>query len=76
MNTARRTLLALRYLSLTAILCGVGIQPSFSQETGRLIYGVGGKCLDAAQPEDGEFRAGTPVVLWDCHGGPNQQWLL
>ncbi|MCF6474089.1 hypothetical protein FAF44_37760 [Nonomuraea sp. MG754425] len=31
----------------------------------------GTKCLDVAR--DGKAN-GTPVVLWGCHGGPNQQW--
>ncbi|MFP2959395.1 ricin-type beta-trefoil lectin domain protein [Myxococcus sp. 1LA] len=35
--------------------------------------GIGGKCLDVA---GGAFANGTPVLLWDCHGGPNQKWLL
>ncbi|MEV4067510.1 RICIN domain-containing protein [Nonomuraea dietziae] len=31
----------------------------------------GTKCLDVAH--DGKAN-GTAVVLWGCHGGPNQQW--
>jgi hexosaminidase len=30
-----------------------------------------GKCLDAA---GAATRAGTPVELWDCNGGADQQW--
>lgn len=32
----------------------------------------GTKCLDVANDGRGN---GTPVVLWGCHGGPNQQWV-
>ncbi|MEV4367055.1 RICIN domain-containing protein [Nonomuraea sp. NPDC049637] len=32
----------------------------------------GTKCLDVANGGTGN---GTPVVLWGCHGGPNQQWV-
>ncbi|WP_199044644.1 RICIN domain-containing protein, partial [Glycomyces salinus] len=29
------------------------------------------KCLDA---EGGGTSDGTAVIVWDCHGGSNQQW--
>ena len=37
------------------------------------IVGLSGACLDAA---GGSAALGTPIVLWPCHGGPNQQWSL
>ncbi|MEV6718037.1 RICIN domain-containing protein [Lentzea sp. NPDC051208] len=40
-----------------------------SDRTG--VFRIGGKCLDAY---GGSTAAGTPVILWDCHGGPNQRW--
>lgn len=43
---------------------------------GRLIkwYDVKGRyCLDV---EGGRTDRGAPVILWGCHGGPNQQWQI
>jgi WD40 repeat protein len=39
----------------------------------REIQGLAGKCLDvkAANPDNG-----TPIILWTCHGGDNQQWKI
>lgn len=37
------------------------------------IRGIGGKCLDAAGFSSAD---GTPVILWSCHGGENQQWAV
>lgn len=44
-------------------------QPSPTTER-YLIQSHDGKCLDAPQP----FSIGSIVYLWDCYGGPNQQW--
>src|SRR5260370_1362383 len=33
----------------------------------------GGKCLDA---QGNISAAGTPLILYDCWGGPNQAWQL
>ncbi|GAA3012915.1 ricin-type beta-trefoil lectin domain protein [Kitasatospora albolonga] len=33
---------------------------------------VGGKCLDVYR---GGPARGSKVVLWDCHGGTNQEWI-
>jgi hypothetical protein len=40
---------------------------------GTQIIGLADKCLDVTgnNPADG-----TPVILWPCHGGPNQKWTL
>ncbi len=35
------------------------------------VGGRGGRCMDVAGGATGN---GTPVQLWDCHGGANQQW--
>jgi hypothetical protein len=35
------------------------------------IRGIGGKCVDA---RGGGSANGTQIILWECHGGPNQQW--
>jgi hypothetical protein len=32
-----------------------------------------GKCLDLPGGQAGD---GTPVIQYDCHGGPNQQWKI
>jgi hypothetical protein len=35
------------------------------------MVGIGGKCLEVAA---GHTEDGTPVQMWNCHGGPNQRW--
>jgi hypothetical protein len=37
------------------------------------ITGLAGKCLDVA---GGNPASGTGIILWDCHGGPNQRWTV
>lgn len=32
-----------------------------------------GKCLDASGASSAD---GTPLIIWTCHGGANQQWTL
>ncbi len=36
-----------------------------------MIKGLGGKCLDVS---GSSTRNGASIILWDCHGGPNQLW--
>jgi hypothetical protein len=38
----------------------------------QLIAGVGG-CVDV---RDGVTADGTPIVLFQCHGSPNQRWFI
>ena len=33
----------------------------------------GTMCIDAAS---GQGNDGDKILLWECHGGPNQQWTL
>jgi hypothetical protein len=40
---------------------------------GNLCTVGGAKCLDAA---GNQTTAGTPVEIWDCNGGTNQQWTV
>ena len=37
------------------------------------LVGLADKCLDVLQ---GDTADGTPVILFDCHGGENQRWDL
>ena len=37
--------------------------------SGRIVFN--GRCLDASGARTGN---GTPVTVWRCHGGANQQW--
>jgi hypothetical protein len=37
------------------------------------IRGIGNKCLDVSGGGSGD---GTPVIIWPCHGGRNQQWNI
>jgi hypothetical protein len=40
---------------------------------GGQIVGPGGRCLDVSGASS---TSGTPIILFDCHGGANQQWSL
>jgi hypothetical protein len=40
---------------------------------GTLRNPASGRCLDAAGSGSDN---GTRLIIWDCHGGPNQRWLL
>ena len=50
---------------------------SFALTAGRggpgVFVGIGGKCVDVAA---GNSANGTPIVLWDCNGNPDQQWTV
>src|ERR1700748_3743639 len=37
------------------------------------IVGLANKCLDA---QGGSSENLTPIILFDCHGGPNQLWVI
>ena len=37
------------------------------------IRGIGNKCLDVS---GGGSEDGTPVIIWSCYGGANQQWTF
>lgn len=39
----------------------------------RIVSLNSGKCLDVS---GGSSQNGTSVILWDCHSGDNQKWLL
>jgi ricin-type beta-trefoil lectin protein len=49
------------------------IEPGDDGYYSRLVSRQSGKCLDVsgASTEDG-----APIILWQCHGGANQQWRL
>ncbi|WP_139216432.1 RICIN domain-containing protein, partial [Streptomyces sp. CC77] len=38
-----------------------------------LVHPALGRALDV---QEGSVADGAPVILWDRHGGPNQQWLV
>lgn len=46
--------------------------PAHSQSSGVTLRSLG-LCLDV---DHGLTAQGTPVQLWNCHGGPNQRWVL
>ncbi|GAA4573996.1 ricin-type beta-trefoil lectin domain protein [Micromonospora coerulea] len=54
----------------TATFTWSGSQSGGGAPTGT-ITGLGGKCLDVT---DNSSADGTPVQIWTCFGGPNQQW--
>jgi glucosylceramidase len=42
-----------------------------SGTAGGTVSGLGGRCLDVA---DNNSADGTPIQMWTCFGGANQQW--
>lgn len=40
---------------------------------GAQIIGLGGSCVDV---RDGETADGTPIVVFHCHGSPNERWFI
>jgi hypothetical protein len=40
---------------------------------GAEIYGRGGECIDV---QDGGTADGTPIVVVQCHGSPNERWFV
>ena len=58
-----------------AVLLGLVVTAApAAAATGVSITGVGsGRCLDVT---GGSNRPGTPVIIWDCHGNPNQRWTF
>ncbi len=48
-----------------------GVQTKYHARPSRLIHDETGRCLDVAGNSDDD---GTPVILFDCHGGANQLW--
>ena len=46
---------------------------TFLMDTIGTLRGIGGKCLDVS---GGSTRNGATVTMYQCHGGPNQQWRL
>jgi hypothetical protein len=46
--------------------------PTLRPITGQIV-GYAGKCIDVS---GGYPTNGTPIVLWDCHGGNNQKWTV
>lgn len=46
--------------------------PAPQGRTGRIV-GLAGRCLDVAGARSAD---GTPIIIWDCHGGANQRWTV
>ncbi len=60
------------HLFLVLFLGWIALVSPTPAEAGSMV-GLGAKCLDV---EGGSTADGTPVVLWECNGGQNQQWQL
>ncbi|WP_255292584.1 ricin-type beta-trefoil lectin domain protein [Micromonospora sp. WMMA1996] len=55
----------------TATFTWSGTQSGGGGSATGLVTGIGGKCLDVT---DNASADGTPVQIWGCFGGANQQW--
>lgn len=74
-NTQKIDLNNVQRIEFQTDAAGVNFLPS-SIQSGRsyqLIAKHSGKCLDVA---GAGMATGANVYQWDCHGGPNQQWIL
>jgi len=64
-------------VSLAFAACaGHGTSPTsgiYSGRTHQLIAKHSGKCLDVSGFSQ---ASGTNIIQQDCHGGPNQLWML
>lgn len=53
--------------------CTGGTEQAFARTpTGALRHTASGMCVDV---KDARTSSGTGIILWDCHGATNQQWL-
>jgi hypothetical protein len=39
----------------------------------KIITGIGNKCIDVKAANSSN---GTPIIIWDKHGGNNQKWIF
>ncbi len=53
------------------MITSFGIEDVTAQSSSKMIVGIGNKCLDVS---GGSTANGAQIILWDCHGGPNQLW--
>lgn len=65
-------------LSWSCILCScttttVVVPPDPTPVLGAQIQSSVGGCIDV---RDGATADGTPIVLFQCHGSPNQRWFI
>jgi hypothetical protein len=49
------------------------VPPDPTPLIGAQIIGRGGECVDV---QDGGTADGTPIVVVQCHGSPNQRWFI
>jgi Ricin-type beta-trefoil lectin domain/Ricin-type beta-trefoil lectin domain-like len=63
-----------RMFVFALLTCGAA-STSQAQPTGTPLefQGLASKCLDA---QGGGTEDRTPIILFDCHGGPNQLWVI
>jgi cytochrome c len=67
----RLTFSALLSTILSAAYLGPGLISSSGTAYAFEIVGLGNKCLDVF---GGNVADGTPIILFQCHGGINQQF--
>ena len=63
---------SIRRLALVTSLACLALAP-VSRAHAALLLGIGDKCLDV---EAGNTADGTPVNIFHCHGGFDQQWIV
>ncbi|WP_372405855.1 glycoside hydrolase family 19 protein [Streptomyces luteireticuli] len=72
MKTRRIAALPVAALSLAGIVL-TGPAPVAHAASSGSFTGLNGKCLDLP---NGNTANGTPVQIWDCNGGGNQNWSI
>jgi hypothetical protein len=49
----------------------LGLQLTYGRKPSGSVVGLGGRCLDVP---GSTVVPGTPMIVWECHGGRNQRW--
>jgi hypothetical protein len=70
---AIRKMLAVAAAMTAGCATTVVLPPDPTPVLGALILAGGGSCVDV---RDGVTTDGTPIVLFQCHGSPNQRWFI
>jgi cytochrome c len=57
------------FISILALMGSLATRAAVAAQ----IVGAGGSCADIQQ---GNTADGTPMILFHCHGSPNQNWVI
>lgn len=72
-NTVKSALLAVLAWGASACTTTFVVPPDPTPLIGAQLIGRNGECADV---QDGGTADGTPVVVVQCHGSPNERWFV